>query len=171
MKFLIAFVLFVSFYSQATSLYDLSYTSIEGKTISMSEYKEKVILIVNTASRCFFTKQYDDLEKLYLKYKDRGFVVIGFPSNDFGNQEPDTNKEIKEKCSLKYNVTFPMAQKVVVTGKDKHEIFKFLSNKREIQWNFEKFLISQKGELIDNYYSFRNPSSTKISKAIEKLLK
>jgi len=154
----------------STSIYDFKVPSREGSTIDFSKYKGKNILIVNTASQCGYTKQYADLEKLYEKYKDN-LVIIGFPANNFGQQEPGTNAEIKEFCSKNYGVTFPMAEKISVKGEDIHPLFKWLTTKQdngvmdaEIKWNFTKFLVDKNGKLVAVFPSAVTPMSEEITK-------
>jgi len=125
--------------------------SIAGKEVDLAEYKGKVVLMVNVASRCGYTPQYEGLEKLYEKYKDQGFVIIGFPANNFGGQEPGSNEQIKTFCTSKYNVTFPMMSKISVKGDDQHPLYKMLtSEKGEVKWNFNKFLIGKDGKIIEH---------------------
>jgi glutathione peroxidase len=150
------------------SIYDYSYTSMDGKKVSLSEFKGKMILLVNVASKCGFTPQYEDLEKLYDTYKNQ-ITVIGFPANDFKNQEPGTNEEIASFCRITYGVKFPMAQKTSVIGKDKNEIYKWLTDKslngwndEEPKWNFHKYLIDEMGELIAVFPSITKPMSENI---------
>jgi glutathione peroxidase len=152
------------------SVYDFTVPSLEGNTIDFSKYKGKYILVVNTASQCGFTKQYADLEKLYEKYKSN-LVIIGFPANNFGQQEPGTNAEIKEFCQKNYGVSFPMAEKVSVKGDDIHPLFKWLTSKQEngvmdaeIKWNFTKFLLDRNGKLVAVFPSAVNPMSDEIIK-------
>jgi glutathione peroxidase len=154
----------------ATSIYDFKVPSLDGNTIDFSKYKGKNILIVNTASQCGYTKQYADLEKLYEKYKGN-LVIIGFPANNFGQQEPGTNVEIAEFCSKNYGVTFPMAEKISVKGEDIHPLFKWLTSKQdngimdaEIKWNFTKFLIDKNGKLVAVFPSAVTPMSEEITK-------
>jgi glutathione peroxidase len=149
--------------------------SIEGWNRSLSEYRDKVLLIVNTASKCGFTPQYEGLQKLYDDYKDRGFVVLGFPANDFLRQEPGTNEEIKEFCSVTYNITFPMFEKIHVKGKEIHPLYEYLTaggGKEEfagkISWNFAKFLIGRQGEIIARFDPKDDPE--KIRPYIEEAL-
>lgn len=144
--------------------------SIDGSTINLASYKGKKILVVNTASQCGYTRQYAGLEELYKKYKDK-LVVIGFPANNFGGQEPGSNDEIKEFCSTKFSVTFPMAAKVSVKGKDVDPFFKWLTNKSEngvldanITWNFNKFLLDENGKLLQHFSSNVEPMSEAITK-------
>jgi glutathione peroxidase len=159
-----------------SSLYDLSATSIEGTEIRLSDYRGKVVLIVNTASNCGFTGQLDGLEKVYKKYQDQGLIVLGFPSNDFLGQEPASNSEIKAFCSNTYGTTFPLFNKAPVTGSDKQPVFKFLTElslpelQGSVKWNFEKFLLDRNGLLRERYSSFTKPESEKLTKKIEELL-
>lgn len=135
-------------------------------------HKDKVILIVNTASRCAFTDQYDDLEKLYARYKDKGLVVVGFPSNDFGNQEPGSEKQIKNFCRLTYGVKFPMYSKTQVTGNEAATLYKSLklASGHSPGWNFHKYLIGRNGEFITDFSSSTEPLSQKVTRAIEQAL-
>lgn len=156
------------------SIYDYKVDALEeGKTINFADYKGKKILIVNTASECGFTPQYADLEKLSNEYKDK-LVVIGFPANNFGGQEPGTNVEIGAFCQKNYGVTFPLAAKVSVKGEDTAPIFKYLSEKSlngvkdtEIQWNFTKFLLDENGKLIDSFVSKVKPTDEAITKYLK----
>ncbi len=162
--------------SNDPNIYEITVKDINHKDVKLSDYKGKVLLIVNVASKCGFTKQYKGLEKIYEKYKDKGFVILGFPCNDFGGQEPGTNEEIKEFCSLNFNVTFPMFDKVKVLGKDKAPLFEILTNntktgKSDIKWNFEKFIIDKNGNVVDRFRSVTTPESDKITSLIEKELK
>ncbi len=157
------------------SIYDFDMVSIEGWNRSISEYRDKVLLIVNTASKCGFTPQYEGLQKLYNDYKNRGFVVLGFPANDFLRQEPGTNEEIKEFCSVSYSITFPMFEKIHVKGKEIHPLYEYLTaggGKEEfagkISWNFAKFLIGRKGEIIARFDPKDDPE--KIRPYIEEAL-
>jgi glutathione peroxidase len=140
---------------------------------SLCQYQGKVILAVNTASYCGFTSQYDGLEKVYAKYKDQGLVVLGFPSNDFGQQEPGSNKEIAEFCKNTYDVKFPMFAKSVVSGGNANPFFKMLIAKTGTtpKWNFYKYMIDRNGNVVNSYNSMTKPTSTTISNEIEKLLK
>ena len=139
---------------------------------NLCQYQGKVILVVNTASFCGFTSQYEGLEKLYAKYKDQGFVVLGFPSNDFGQQEPGSNKEIADFCKNTYDVKFPMFAKSVVSGNNPNPFFKMLIAKTGTtpKWNFYKYLIDRNGNVIDSFGSMTKPSSSSITGPIEKLL-
>jgi len=156
--------------------YELKVTSIEGETEELSKYRGKVVLIVNTASKCGFTIQYADLQKLYDRFRERGLVVLGFPSNDFANQEPDSNKKIQEFCRVKFGVSFPMYERGHVKGGEIQPLFKLLTEKSgddykgEVGWNFEKFLIDRKGALRGRFGSFSNPQCQSIVAKIEELL-
>jgi len=156
------------------SVYEFSFNKLGGKKLEMKEFTGKAILFVNTASRCGFTKQYEGLEKLYKKYESKGLVVLGFPSNDFGAQEPANNEEIAEFCKLNYGVSFPMAEKIVVKGDSKNEIYKFLTEnaptKGEVKWNFEKFLVDKKGHVVQRYESAVEPMDKKLLSEIEEIL-
>ncbi len=154
----------------ATSIYDFKVPGLCGGTIDFSKYEGKKILIVNTASKCGNTPQYADLEKLYEKYKDK-LVVVGFPANNFGGQEPGTSSEIREFCTKNYGVTFPMAEKVSVKGADIHPLFQYLTQEAEklgekdpIKWNFTKFLIDEHGKLVKVFFHKTNPMSEEITK-------
>ncbi len=150
------------------SIYNYSFTSIEGKKIEMSSFKGKKLLIVNTASKCGFTKQYKDLQKLHEQYGDK-LVIIGFPANNFGNQEPGTNMDIQDFCEKNFGVTFLLSEKVEVKGEDIAPLFKYLTQANnpdftgDIKWNFEKFLIDENGKLIHRYRSAVNPMDEKIT--------
>ena len=156
------------------SIFELKATSIDGSPVSLSNYKGKVLLVVNTASRCGFTPQYKSLEKIYKKYKKNDFVVLAFPSNDF-RQELSTDKEIKEFCQV-YELSFPIFAKGKVKGLEKQEVFKYLTEDSsgrslgEIRWNFEKFLVSREGKLVKRFRSSVDPNQYEISEAIESLL-
>ncbi|MCI0704579.1 MAG: glutathione peroxidase [Planctomycetia bacterium] len=157
------------------NLYDVSVTTIDGQTQTLDVYRDKVLLVVNVASKCGFTPQYAGLEALYREYKDRGLVVLGFPCNQFMHQEPGDEAEIAKFCSLKYDVTFPMFAKVNVNGTDTHPLYKLLKNERRgflwtraIKWNFTKFLINRSGEVIARYSAFTPPA--KLARRIDKLL-
>jgi len=156
------------------NIYDFNMVDIQGDTLQLSEYTGKVLLIVNTASKCGFTYQYEGLEKLYKTYKDRGFVILGFPANNFLKQEPGSNEEIATFCSINYGVSFPMFSKISVRGKEMHPLYKYLTSKEtnpefggKISWNFNKFLISKEGKVINRFGSKDKPESEKIIEAIE----
>jgi glutathione peroxidase len=159
-------------------VHEFTLNSIDGSPAPLSAYQGKVVLIVNVASRCGFTPQYAGLEALYEKYKDRGFVILGFPANNFGGQEPGTNEEIKTFCSTKYNVTFPMYSKISVKGNDQAPLYQFLTDKQanpstggEIQWNFTKFLVDKNGKVAARFESKVTPESPEVAGAIEKALR
>ena len=161
--------------SAVNSFYDIEAKTITGETVKMEQYKSKVLLIVNTASKCGFTGQYDGLQKLYETYQDRGFIILGFPSNDFMGQEPGTNEEIQSFCKLNYGVTFPMFDKVAVKGKDAHPLYAYLTSKQtnpefggKISWNFNKFLISSDGQVVNRFGSRTTPDDSDLIDAIEK---
>jgi glutathione peroxidase len=160
----------------ASGIYDFTLPSIDGQPLPLSNFKGKVVLVVNVASRCGFTPQYTALESIYEKYKDQGFVILGFPANDFGAQEPGINAEIKTFCSSKYNVTFPMYGKVSVKGDDQTPLYRFLpkdanpSLTGDIKWNFTKFLVDRSGHVVDRFEPATKPDSPEVTSAIEKLL-
>jgi glutathione peroxidase len=159
------------------SVLDVPVKDIDGQGVNLSKYKGEVLLIVNTASRCGYTPQYDGLEAIYGKYKDRGFKVLAFPANEFLKQEPGTNAEIKSFCSSKYSVTFPLFAKIVVKGEGIHPLYQFLTSPETdpkfagpIPWNFAKFLVDRKGEVIARFQPADEPDSDKVTGAIEKAL-
>ena len=152
----ITVVLLASAQNKQKNLYDFTVIDIDGKKFDLSQFKGKKVMIVNVASKCGFTPQYELLQELYDEYKDTGFVIIGFPANNFKDQEPGSNKEIKEFCTLNYGVTFPMMEKISVAGNDQAPLYKWLTQKsengkidQEVTWNFQKFLIDKKGNLVD----------------------
>ncbi|MBU5669845.1 glutathione peroxidase [Peptoniphilus sp. MSJ-1] len=154
--------------------YDYTVKDIDGNDLSMEEFKGKIVLIVNTASKCGFTKQYKGLEDLYQKYKDEGFVILGFPCNQFGGQEPGTNEEIKNFCDLTFSVSFPMMSKIDVNGKNEDPLYTFLKSEQggiagdRIKWNFTKFLIDREGNVVDRFASATTPED--IEEDIKKYL-
>lgn len=154
------------------SLHDFKINSLEGKPVNLADYKGKVVLVVNVASKCGLTPQYAGLEKLYETYKDKGFVILGFPCNDFNGQEPGTPEEILTFCSGKYNVTFPMFEKVSVKGANVSPVYQFLETGYSApEWNFHKYLIGKDGKVIDSFASRMTPQDPKITAAIEAALK
>jgi glutathione peroxidase len=162
----------------ASSVYDFTLNSIEGPPMPLQKFEGKVMLIVNVASKCGFTPQYEGLEAAYEKYKDQGFVIVGFPANNFMAQEPGTNEEIKTFCSTKYNVKFPLYSKISVKGDDKAPLYQFLTDTNanpktggEIKWNFTKFLVDRHGKVIARFESAVKPDSPEITAAIESALK
>lgn len=161
-----------------TSIYDFTMKSIDGKDVKLDAYKGKVVMLVNVASKCGYTPQYEGLQKIYTQYKDKGFVILGFPANNFMGQEPGTNEEIKQFCSLNYGVTFPMFAKISVKGEDKHPLYKFLTEPAtnpqfagEISWNFNKFLVGKDGKIINRFSTKDKPEDEKVIQAIEQALK
>ena len=162
---------------QPVSPLDFKLKSIDGKEFDLSQFKGKTVLLVNVASKCGLTPQYEALEALYEKYQDKGFVIVGFPANNFGGQEPGTEAEIKQFCSSKYNVKFPMTSKISVKGADQHPLYKFLTSKDtngdfagDIEWNFCKFLVDRHGNVIARFMSKTKPSEPQVVAEIEKAL-
>jgi glutathione peroxidase len=161
--------------NKTANIGDFTVKDINLNEVKLSEYKGKVLLIVNVASKCGFTSQYEGLQKIYELYKDWGFEILGFPCNDFGGQEPGTNEEIKNFCSVNYMVTFPLFDKVHVKGDEKAPLFDVLTNnsvtgKSSIKWNFEKFIIDKEGYIVKRFRSITKPDSKKITSLIEKEL-
>ncbi len=157
------------------SIYQFSAKSIDGKEVSLQQFAGNVLLIVNTASKCGFTPQYKELQQLYEKYHERGFFVLGFPCNQFGNQEPGSEEEISEFCELNYGVTFPMFAKIDVNGNNAHPLFTYLKEQapgilgsKAIKWNFTKFLVDRKGRVVNRFAS--NVSPLALQDKIEELL-
>jgi len=162
----------------ASGVYEFTMNSIDGQPLPLQNFQGKVMLIVNVASKCGFTPQYEGLEAVYEKYKDQGFVIVGFPANNFMEQEPGTNEEIKTFCSRKYNVKFPLYSKISVKGDDKAPLYQFLTDTTanpktggEIKWNFTKFLVDRNGKVIARFESPVKPDSPEVTAAIEKALK
>lgn len=171
----IAMMCALSLEAQNKSFYDFTVKTIDGKDFPLSDLKGKKVLVVNVASKCGFTPQYAQLEELYEKYKDKDFVIIGFPANNFLWQEPGTNEEIAQFCSLKYGVTFPMMAKISVKGKDKAPLYQWLTEKAlngkqdaAVQWNFQKFMIDRNGNWVGSVSSKSTPLSEEIVTWIEK---
>ena len=159
----------------AGSLYDITVKDIDGKDTTLNAYKGKVILIVNVASKCGFTPQYKNLEAVYEKYKDQGFVILGFPCNQFGAQEPGTDEEIKQFCTSKYFITFPLFDKIEVNGPNRHPLYVALAGENSpfpgnITWNFNKFLISRDGKILKRFDSKIKPDAPEATEAIEAAL-
>ena len=159
----------------ATSIYDFTADSLDGKPVSLASFKNQVLLIVNVASKCGFTPQYTGLEQLFQKYRERGLVILGFPCNQFGGQEPGSAADIKQFCSLTYPVSFPMFNKVDVNGNAAHPLYQYLKSQKSgvlgtegVKWNFTKFLIDRQGNVIERYAPTTKPES--IAADIEKLL-
>ena len=159
------------------SLYEHPVNALNGTPANLADYKGKAALVVNVASKCGLTPQYEALEALYEKYQDKGFVIVGFPANNFGGQEPGTNEEIKQFCTAKYNVTFPMMSKISVKGDNKHPLYKFLTEGKagedfagDIEWNFAKFLVDRNGNVMARFASKTTPDSPQLTGAVEKAL-
>jgi len=172
-------LIMLSFFQKVDAKYeelffDLSIKSIDNETINLSELKGKTILLVNVASKCGFTNQYTDLQTLYEKYKDKGLVVLGVPSNQFGGQEPGSNNEIKDFCETNFNITFPITDKVDVKGVNAHKIYKWAKenygSSTVPKWNFHKILINKEGKIQDTFNSFITPLSGKIIKQLDLIL-
>jgi len=161
----------------AESIYDFELDDIDGSPVKLSEYEGKVVLVVNVASECGFTPQYAGLQAIYKQYQDRGFTVLGVPANNFGDQEPGTNEQIKRFCTTAFGVTFPMFAKISVKGKDKHPLYQYLTATEpgrqfggEIKWNFNKFLIDRTGQVISVYASKIEPQDPQLTADIENAL-
>ncbi|MDQ3221466.1 MAG: glutathione peroxidase [Acidobacteriota bacterium] len=161
----------------AKSIYDFKMKDIDGNDVKLKKYKGNVLLVVNTASKCGYTPQYEGLQTTFDKYKERGFYVLGFPANNFGGQEPGTAAEIKEFCTLKYKVTFPMFAKISVVGQDQDPLYSYLTSKEtnpafagDITWNFNKFLIDRDGKIVARFTSKDKPDGEAVKQAIEKYL-
>jgi glutathione peroxidase len=176
---LIIFTIMISFFEKVEANYeklffDLNIKSISGEEINFNKFNGKTILVVNVASKCGFTNQYTDLQKLYDEYKEKGLIVIGIPSNQFGSQEPGTNEEIKDFCETNFNINFPITDKVDVKGDNAHELYlwakKNYGGSAVPKWNFHKILINNKGKVQKTFNSFVNPLSKKIIKEIEMIL-
>jgi glutathione peroxidase len=154
--------------------YDYSFIGIDGTVLPLSDFEGKTLLIVNTASQCGFTKQYADLQAVYETYRERGLVVLGVPSNDFGGQEPGSDAQIKEFCEVNFDIDFPMTGKTVVTGEQSHPFYQWAANQVTAlgrpRWNFHKYLIGPNGKLIDWFSSMTNPQDAKVIAAIERAL-
>jgi len=180
-NFIINLIIFFSFLSitignsmENKNFYELKLETITGETISLEKFRGKTVLLVNVASKCGFTKQYEDLQKLWEKYQERDLIVLGIPSNQFGGQEPGNNDEIKNFCETNFNINFPMSSKYDVKGENAHDIYKWAKEsfgKSAIpKWNFHKILIDKNGKIHDTYASFTNPMSKKIINELEKIL-
>jgi len=178
-KLLLLFIM-ISFFGSSVSAnyeklaYDFIFKDLDGSALSLSEYKDKVIVVINVASQCGFTNQYEDMQKVWEKYQNKGIVMLGVPSNDFGKQEPGSNKDIKNFCEAKFGISFPMTEKAIVKGENAHPFYKWAKEnhgKKAIpKWNFHKIVIGKDGKVFDTFTSITNPSSKKFIKAIEKAL-
>ncbi len=170
----------MSFFSTSTTAnydklaYDFNFNDLDGSPLNLSEYKNKVIVVVNVASQCGFTKQYEDMQKIWEKYQAKDVIMLGVPSNDFGKQEPGSNKEIKNFCEAKFGITFPMTEKVSVKGSEAHPFYvwarKNYGKSAVPKWNFHKIIIDKNGKIADTFSSITNPSSKKFINALEKLI-
>ena len=176
---LLIFTIMFSFFNKVDAKYkklffELNIKDISGEELNLSVFKGKTVLLVNVASKCGFTKQYGDLQSLYEKYKDQGLVVVGVPSNQFGGQEPGSNKEIKDFCETNFNITFPMTDKVDVKGENVHKLYLWAKENHGSstvpKWNFHKILINKEGKVEDTFNSFVKPLSKKIIEKIELIL-
>ena len=179
MKKIIIFSIMLGFFIKATAAnnqnaYDFNFKGLDGNQIDLNEYKNKAILVVNVASRCGYTPQYEDLQQLWSEYKSKDLIVIGVPTNNF-RQEPGSNKEIKDFCETNFGITFPMTEKISVIGKNSHPFYKWAREDYGIgaipKWNFHKILIAKNGKIVDTFSSITKPTSKKFIKAIEKAIK
>jgi glutathione peroxidase len=162
----------------AKTVYDFTLKNSKGQDVKLEEFRGKVVMLVNVASKCGYTPQYDGLQKIYERYRERGFTILGFPANNFGAQEPGTNEEIQEFCRINYGVTFPVFAKISVKGDDKHPLYKYLTEREtnpefagEIKWNFNKFLVGRDGRIVARFDSADKPEDAKVTQAIEHALK
>ena len=169
-KLLLTLLLLAAPMATAADFYDQSIKSINGTSLDLSAYKGKPVLVVNIATQCGYTGQLDGLEKLHDKYKEKGLVVLGIPSNDFGGQTPESETDVAKFCKMNYGVSFPLTAKTVVKGSEKHPLIKTLAGSEEIDWNFEKFLVGKDGSLKGRYKSKVKPSDDELVKAIEAAL-
>lgn len=160
--------------TKITSLYDFTMDDIDGKPVNLNQYRGKVLLVVNTASLCGNTPQYTDLESIYERYHDKGFEVLAFPANNFGQQEPGTNAEIKGFCLTKYSVSFPLFSKISVKGSDKHPLYQYLTEQSpfpgEIEWNFQKYLVDRSGNVVGRFHHRTKPLAPEVVNEIERVL-
>ena len=160
--------------AKSTSLYEFTMDDIDGKPVNLGVYKGKVLLLVNSASLCGNTPQYTDLERVYEQYHERGFEVLAFPANNFGQQEPGTNAEIKGFCLTKYSVSFPLFSKISVKGSDKHPLYQYLTEQSpfpgEVEWNFQKYLVDRSGQVVGRFHHRTKPASPEVVNEIERVL-
>jgi glutathione peroxidase len=160
--------------AQTASVYDFTLNDIDGKPVTLNQFKGKVLLLVNTASFCGNTPQYADMETMYEQYRAKGFEILAFPANNFGKQEPGSNEEIKSFCYTKYSLTFPLFSKISVKGEDKHPLYHYLTEKSpfpgEVEWNFQKYLVDRKGNVVARYHHRTKPLSEDIVKDVEREL-
>ena len=178
-KFFLLIITMSLFFTSATGnydklVYDFNFKDLDGSLINLSEYKNKVIVIINVASQCGFTKQYNDMQTIWEKYQEKGLIMMGVPSNDFGKQEPGSNKEIKNFCEAKFGITFPMTEKIIVKGENAHPLYlwakKNHGNSAVPKWNFHKIIIGKNGKIEDTFASITKPTSKKFISALEKAL-
>ena len=178
-KKIIVLLIMFNFFNNASANYDqlahkFEFNSIDGQSINLKDYKEKIIVVVNVASRCGFTKQYNDLQNLWVNYKDKDLVVIGVPTNDF-KQEPGSNEDIKNFCETNFNINFPMTEKINVLGKNAHPFYKWaknnFGNSAVPKWNFHKIIIGKNGKIVDTFASITSPSSKRFINFIEKQIR
>jgi glutathione peroxidase len=159
---------------QSSSIYDFTMNDIDGKPVPLSQFRGKTVLLVNTASFCGNTPQYSDLQTMYERYQSKGFEILAFPANNFGQQEPGTNEEIKGFCFTKYSLTFPLFSKISVKGSDKHPLYRYLTEESpfpgEVEWNFQKYLVDSKGTVVGRYHHRTKPTSDEIVRDIEDTL-
>ena len=160
--------------AKTTSLYDFAMNDIDGKLVNLSQYRGKVLLLVNTASFCGNTPQYSDLQAMYDQYKDKGLEILAFPANNFGQQEPGSNQEIKSFCFTKYSLTFPLFSKISVKGSDKHPLYQYLTEQSpfpgEVEWNFQKYLVDRSGNVVGRFHHRTKPLAPEIVKEVERVL-
>lgn len=173
-KILLCFALLFTSLAHAENFYDFKYTDTNKKVLKLSDFKGKTVMVVNIATRCGFTGQLDDIEKLYQKYKTKNFVVLGFPSNDFLGQSPESNEEIADFCRLKYGATFPIIEKQVVKGEGITPLYKWLTTQKgfegDIGWNFVKFIVNKEGKVVARFNSKVDPLDKEVTSAVEKVL-
>jgi len=160
--------------ARSPSVYDFTMNDIDGKPVNLGQYKGKVLLVVNTASFCGNTPQYSDLQMMYDQYADKGFEILAFPANNFGQQEPGTNAEIKNFCYTKYSLTFPLFSKISVKGEDKHPLYRYLTEQSpfpgEVEWNFQKYLVDRSGNVVGRFHHRTKPLSPEVVKEVERVL-
>ena len=154
--------------------YDFNFNDLDGKLLTLSNFKNKVIVVINVASQCGFTKQYEDMQEIWEKYESKCLIVLGVPSNDFGNQEPGTSKEIKKFCEVNFGTTFPITEKVIVKGDNAHPFYLWAKEsygkKAVPKWNFHKIIVGKKGKIVDTFASITSPTSKRFIKLIEESL-
>ena len=160
--------------AQTPMVYDFTLNDIDGKPVSLSQFRGKVLLLVNTASFCGNTPQYTDLEKMYEQYREKGFEILAFPANNFGQQEPGTDAEIKTFCYTKYSLSFPLFSKISVKGEDKHPLYRYLTEQSqfpgEVEWNFQKYLVDRSGKVVARYHHRTKPLTPEVVQDVERVL-